>query len=164
MKRDNRGLTLIELVIAIAMTAVVLLMVTYLLEQGSRYFKNSKEELELQKEAQMTMSQLNQMVLNARELTLDTQADKTVLKLFMTGEEQEEIEVSFVDGELLLSKKKNGSIVYTDRLLARKVAGFFVTLPTEESNTVQIELTFAWNKKQYRTVQSVALRNRRKAE
>lgn len=164
MKRDNRGLTLIELVIAIAMTAVVLLMVTYLLEQGSRYFKNSKEELELQKEAQMTMSQLNQMVLNARELTLDTQADKTILKLFMTGEEQEEIEVSFVDGELLLSKKKNGSIVYTDRLLARKVAGFFVTLPTEESNTVQIELTFAWNKKQYRTVQSVALRNRRKAE
>lgn len=158
MKKDNRGFTLVELVLAMSMTSLVLLMVIFLLQQGGRYYQNSRRELEIQKEAQMAMSQLNQLIVNSDRLCKEPGLLR-IQSLDDSGNIAEEIVVSLVDGQLLMSKKSGENVVYADRLMARWVTGFLVELPTEADRAVHLELTFDWNGKEYKTVKSIVPRN-----
>lgn len=157
----NRGFTLIELVLAMAAASIVFIMAGFLLSQGSDYYQLSKEELELQKEAQMTMAQLEQMLLNCNQL--EQNADGTVVYIRQVNPktkavEKEEI-ITLRDNQLLLSKTENGVTIFSDRLMSRWIKAFSVTLPTEERNLVQAEILFEWNGLEYSAEQSIALRN-----
>lgn len=163
MKKGNNGFTLIELVLAMAIASVVLLMVTFLFELGGKRYQDVQEELKLQKESQMVTSQLEQLILNANRFKVIEADGKKELYLWrverQTGKILEEEVIAFQKDELLLSKKENDRQLFSDRSMAKMVKDFFIALPTEDRPMVEVRITFALNKKEYQTVQKIALRN-----
>lgn len=62
---DKRGYTLVELVISMAILAVVGGAITLLMQSGSRSYSNTKAELDLQMESQTLMAQLSTMIMES---------------------------------------------------------------------------------------------------
>ncbi len=69
--KDNKGYTLVELIISMAVFAVVLGAMTLLMSNGSKSYSNAKTELDLQMEAQTLMAQLNTMVMESNQAVYD---------------------------------------------------------------------------------------------
>ena len=63
--KDKRGYTLVELIISMAILAIVGGAITLLMQSGSRSYSNTKAELDLQMESQTLMAQLNTMIMES---------------------------------------------------------------------------------------------------
>lgn len=63
-KQDNRGWSLVEMMAALVIMSLIGLGVGGLIVAGSRYFKRSTEETNLQEEAQLVKNYLNNMVVD----------------------------------------------------------------------------------------------------
>jgi prepilin-type N-terminal cleavage/methylation domain-containing protein len=63
--KDKRGYTLVELVISMAILAIVGGAITLLMQSGSRSYSNTKAELDLQMESQTLMAQLSTMIMES---------------------------------------------------------------------------------------------------
>ncbi len=82
--KNNRGLSLVELIIAFALLAIVGVAANGLLGSGSRLFKNSTQELDLQQEAQAAFNHLNNLIIDTqRGMNYDdTNPDEKLLTIF----------------------------------------------------------------------------------
>lgn len=69
--KDNRGFTLVELVISMAIMSIVAGTVGILMVQGSKGYRNAKSELDLQMESQTVMAQLNTMIMESNMVNYD---------------------------------------------------------------------------------------------
>lgn len=69
--KDTRGYTLVELIISMAMLAIVSGTIMFLMQSGTKSYSNTKAELDLQMESQTLMAQLNTMVLEANCVNYD---------------------------------------------------------------------------------------------
>jgi prepilin-type N-terminal cleavage/methylation domain-containing protein len=67
-KKDNKGFTLIELIIAMAVAAILIAAVGYFLLVGSKAYESAKYEVDLQAEAQILMNQIKDCVLECNAL------------------------------------------------------------------------------------------------
>ena len=65
MKKNNRGLTLVELIISIAISTIVVGAIASLMISGSQNYSSSKSETSLQMTAQETMSRISDLVVDA---------------------------------------------------------------------------------------------------
>lgn len=63
--KDNRGYTLVEMVISMAVLTIVAGAVAFLMFQGSKSYTNAKAELDLQMESQTLLAQLNTMIMES---------------------------------------------------------------------------------------------------
>lgn len=66
-KTDNRGLTLIELLVALAIVSIVLVLVFSLFIQTMGFYNKGSKESGVQNDAQLTMAQLESLVINANQ-------------------------------------------------------------------------------------------------
>lgn len=83
MGKDNRGYTLIELVISMAVFVLVAGAILLFIYSGSRSYSFAKTEVDLQIEAQTLLGQMNTMILEADSAVFDdSDADKPVLTLY----------------------------------------------------------------------------------
>ena len=88
MMKEDRGLTLVELVITIAIVAIVIAAATSFMITGSRSFTKGSADSDLQKEAELTVNQIEDMVIDVNggmevnEVT-DTEGNKTKTELVM---------------------------------------------------------------------------------
>jgi prepilin-type N-terminal cleavage/methylation domain-containing protein len=64
-KTDNRGLTLIEVIVTLLIASLVLLAVTGLLAVSTRAYHNSSIETSLQMEAQVALNQIDDLIIKA---------------------------------------------------------------------------------------------------
>lgn len=62
--RENRGLSLVELLITIAILSIVLAAATSFMITGSRSFAKGNADSELQKEAELTVNQIEDMIID----------------------------------------------------------------------------------------------------
>ena len=69
--KDKRGYTLVELIISMAILAIVGGAITLLMQSGSRSYSNTKAELDLQMESQTLMAQLNTMIMESNCVKYD---------------------------------------------------------------------------------------------
>ncbi|MGB4659534.1 MAG: prepilin-type N-terminal cleavage/methylation domain-containing protein, partial [Mobilitalea sp.] len=63
--KDNRGLTLIELIIAMAISSIVIGMVIVIISAGSRNFNIAQNEVDIQMEAQTVVNQIEDTIIEA---------------------------------------------------------------------------------------------------
>ena len=66
-KTDNRGLTLIELLVALAIISIVLVLIFGFFIQSMGFFNKGNKESGVQNDAQLTMAQLESLVMNANQ-------------------------------------------------------------------------------------------------
>lgn len=151
MMKENRGLTLVELVITIAIVAIVIAAATSFMITGSRSFAKGSADSDLQKEAELTVNQIEDMIIDANgadgglEVNDETDAEgnktKTELVIYHTTEEPDEsgaMETKHVVEKVVWDKNSNnnqmfysksyadGSMTSGDQLFAENVSFFEV--------------------------------------
>ncbi len=77
MAEKNRGFTLLELVIAIAISSLIVGSVAAFLCSSTSHYRRTKEEISLQMEAQLILNQLDNLMMEAENVKFDA-ASKTL--------------------------------------------------------------------------------------
>jgi prepilin-type N-terminal cleavage/methylation domain-containing protein len=84
--RDNKGYTLVELVISMAILALVSLTIASLMKTGTTTYKNAKSELDVQMDSQTLLAQINTMIMEANQVSYDSA--NQVLALYKIKQER----------------------------------------------------------------------------
>lgn len=86
MKRDNRGLTLVELIIAVAIASIILLAITVFVRNAMRSYQTAQNAIDLQMESHVLMEQLGAWVMEGNRVEVVPQAtlgvDSDVLVIY----------------------------------------------------------------------------------
>ena len=82
--KDNRGFTLVEMIIAFAILAVVILMVSVIIQTGGGTYRTITTDINLQYESQLAMNQLQENVIDCNAF-LSVGSDGTLYVFNKTG-------------------------------------------------------------------------------
>lgn len=67
-RKNNKGMTLIELIISMAISAIILSMIIMIISSASKSFRRTNDEVNLQLEAQTTINQLSNLAMEASKI------------------------------------------------------------------------------------------------
>ena len=76
MQKDNRGITLIELIIAIAISTIIVGAATFLLRTAQKNYSSASATIDLQSEAQILMEQLGTWIMEGNRVEVSSTGDK----------------------------------------------------------------------------------------
>lgn len=79
----NKGFSLIELIVALAVGSIVLLMVGVMLVRGTSMFRTENDEVNMRNDYQIIRNQIDQVLMEAKMLTVEKQGNSLVI---YTGE------------------------------------------------------------------------------
>ena len=83
---DNRGITLIELLIGIAIMGIVSSMISVIMVGGTNFFRNQSATIDLQNDSQLITSSMSAAILEGTDFTLQEKyADGRKVLCFTTG-------------------------------------------------------------------------------
>lgn len=117
VKTDNRGLTLIEVIVTLLIASLVLLAVTGLLTVSTRAYHNSSIETSLQMEAQVALNQIDDLIIKANsyawvnDIIIDG-ITYPVLGIEASEEVETLGEIEALDGTRISGETKKESIDY----------------------------------------------------
>lgn len=160
MKKDQRGFTLVELIVAILIMSMVMLAAAGFVVSAANSYRVSNIEIELQMEAQIAVNQFSDILIEAKDYTVVRKADGTMDKLtvttgegktytFQMNEEKRWLVFSEGSGEEALLAKYCESVKITPD--AKPAAG--------EKQIVTVEIDFLYSGKSYKTTSCISLRN-----
>ena len=150
--KENRGLTLIELMITIGILSIVIVIAgSFMLTSGNSFAKGNADS-EVQNEAQLAVNQIEDLIIDGVGVEKTVDADKTELVLYHTEEVGgatnfiKEVVTWKTDGNNNMYYSKwevikdpvsgdyveSGPALYPEQLLAENVADFKVDLETKE--------------------------------
>lgn len=75
IKRDNRGLSLVELIIAVAIASIILLAMTMFIRNALRSYQTAQNAIDLQMESHVLMEQLGAWVMEGNRIEVVPQAN-----------------------------------------------------------------------------------------
>ncbi|MBR6478063.1 MAG: prepilin-type N-terminal cleavage/methylation domain-containing protein, partial [Lachnospiraceae bacterium] len=81
-KLDNKGLSLIELIVAISMATVVIGAATMFLYNAERSYRTAEYTIDLQMEAQLLMEQMSNWVMESNYIVVGGAAGSNYLVLY----------------------------------------------------------------------------------
>ncbi len=90
---NNKGLSLIELLVAMAVSAIVITMISFLLIRGTTQYERINTEITLQDESQIIMNHLKQAFMEATFLHINNEG-----KEVYTGDIDSSLELKIVNG------------------------------------------------------------------
>lgn len=179
MKKNNHGFTLIELIVAIAIFMIVSTVVFQFVVTAANSYQRQSRDVELQYEAQLTMNQLQDMLVDANKgvsytfnsagnyLLTDNEIGDTVVSdkrlTIYNKDKYFIIQWNASEQKLVYSEyrwdedqwKKTADQV----LMADYIGEFSVDLSKYEQNqSVTLDIMFV-NQKEYHITQGVTLRN-----
>ena len=170
MKLNNRGLTLVELIVSFAILGIVSVAVFGMLLTSTKTYTSLTTSVKLQYEAQLAMGNIERHILNCNKGLAWNSSDK---ELFIINEEgtNQKLQVVYLDNtnganELYYGTETldgSGRAELRFYLLAEHVTGMNVTFTTSDSNEIkqaQLELTLTRNGKSYTSKKIIALRNK----
>ncbi len=153
--KSNKGFTLVELLIAIAILSIVLTTVTSVIMTGSKQFKKGSADADVQRQAQLVVNQIEDMVIDTNGGVY--YADYTDTKEFVLYNAvsingtvtytKELIKWSAIDATLSYSKWNvdydsdantytvAGAAVYADQLMAEDITDFKIDLSDTRKDT-----------------------------
>lgn len=171
--RNNEGYTLVELVIAMMVTAIVITMVISFMSDNSRSYDYVRVNLKLQEEAQSVLNQLSDIIIEADWMKAeDVDSNRKAFLIYQGGE----VDVILFDrvakqlyliGNLTESAVADiTSITYTveDNLMADGISAF--SFNPEDAQALMDEkrvclcVDFADNNQTYHVERNVTFRNR----
>jgi prepilin-type N-terminal cleavage/methylation domain-containing protein len=163
MKNDNRGFTLVELIISIALLGIIAVAAAGFLVTGTRTYTNVNYSVRLQYETQLAMNQIQSYVMNCSK---GAAWDSSKNTLYLISDRT--CVFQFSDEKILFGSGANAQEPpEAEDILAEHVTGFTVSfVPTatgDEAITAEsakITLTMERGGKAYTGTQTIALRNK----
>jgi len=165
MKNDNRGFTLVELIVSIALLGIIAVAAAGFLVTGTRTYTNVNYSVRLQYETQLAMNQIQDYVMNCGK---GIAFDGSILYIVNSDDTLDEVKWSSADGQLLFGRGSaaESGIQATD-LMAEHVTGFAVSFTPAAADdkvvnagSAEITLTMERGGKTYTGTQTIALRNK----
>lgn len=174
MRPNNKGFSLVELIVALAIFAIAGVAVFGFMVNSSNTYKRSNVELKLQYEQQLAVNQMRDMVVESDK---GIYFDETNQTLALYGAQKSDdvntvypvtvIKYEAADEELYFGTKDFATIsdaAYTQvtdlKLLAEGVTEFKVDLSNVKNDKVKFLVTFRVGDKTQTVTETVALRNR----
>lgn len=71
----NKGFTLMELIVAIAIGSIVILMVSVMLVRGTSIFRTENDEVNMRNDYQIVRNQIDQVLMEAKTLIIENRID-----------------------------------------------------------------------------------------
>lgn len=182
ISKDNKGTSLVELVIAMMISAIVILMIMFFLNNASRSFRITNDNVNLQMEAQTIINQLSNLVMEAEymeneggeavdsHMKVYTDSEGKIRYIFKHINRQsgiEEIEYNAIvlsEGCMYQIMEddwlgvKETSIIKEEHLLAEYVDSLII-IPNNKSVTINLELALGTDSAQLK--KKVKFRNAR---
>lgn len=155
---DNKGVTLLELMVAVAISVIVIASIAYFMERSTKNYKNANEEITLQMEAQTILNQLNDLIMEAYNVKYVDQ----VLKIYQ-NKDNYIITYEPENARLTFEKVQVGNVLTGNAVLFGQYVENFNVVDTgiDDSNkTIEITLELKNNKKSYNKTSRITLRNR----
>lgn len=125
MRQDDRGMTLIELVIAVAISVIIMGAATYFIRSALKSYEAASDTIDLQMESQILMEQISTWVMEGNRIKvvdgtnlviykIPRKVDATKLPSGVTlpNQESSKIIIGMLDGKLY--RKEVGHIVDPD--------------------------------------------------
>ena len=188
MLRDKKGFTLVELIISMAVFVLVAGAIMVFMIRGINSYRYTKNEVDLQMQSQILMSQLNDMVRSSNYAVYDD--SKNALVLYHTEEvvntpdpavadpdaentiskEVQNIKIIYkVDNKLYLDEKDNPPNDYLstysflsdeDKLMSDYISDFSAEVNGVGKSAVKIKMDMKNHERQYKTEITAQIRNR----
>ena len=176
MRRNNKGFSLVELIVALAIFAIAGVAVFGFMVNSSRLYQRTNVEVKLQYEQQLAVNQIRDMVVESdRGIYFDEGATEKTLALCGAAKQEGASTVypvtviKYVQNEqkMYYGIKNFAALadvkfadVETKKLLAENVKEFKVDLKKVKNDKVYFEVTFIVGDKEQTAKETVALRNR----
>lgn len=168
-RSQDKGMTLVELIIAFAISSVVILMVMTLLNTVLHGFTRTSDDVNLQMEAQTVLNQISNLAIQAVEIKPledeDSDGEESRYLIDGYGETDHVIVYAQNDHKLYLVTLSEGETAETtgytvkENLLAEYVEGFEMMI-SDNSRYVDIKLQLKINGSEIHSVtKKIALRN-----
>jgi prepilin-type N-terminal cleavage/methylation domain-containing protein len=146
MKKDNRGLSLIELLVAFALLSIVSLIMISFITSSSNMYQKVSTDVSLQLQSQVTMAQIKEFVVDANG----------TIQLLENG-----FIVHNSEGNYEFTQV-NDTVLYNGELLASHVQSLTASVDRADDLTIKsvtVGITFERNGETYSVEQVIALRN-----
>lgn len=159
-EKDNRGFTLIEMLTAISILAIVMVSLAFIMSYSSRNYRNLNEEVALQTEAQIIMNQINDLIIEGYNVKFNPAGELTIY--------QEDVTYSIIldtTGHQLdfIKFTPDGTQIGNKELLGKYVEEFqVVDTGADDSNSqIQVSLSLKKEKSTFQLKnQVITLRNK----
>ncbi len=167
LKQDNKGLTLIELLVAMVISSIVIIMVAMFISLGSRNYNYASKEIKLQMQAQTVTNQLDDMIISSNWLESRDLSDDVKAYVIYSGTD---INVIFYDKSTDMLYIKDGfekaeipalttsSYSKRENLMSANVSYFNLKLNRTE-NEVSLTMKMINDTADYSAIKTIALRN-----
>ena len=172
-KINNKGMTILELIISMAISIIVMLMIVSFISVAFRVFRKTSDDVNLQMEAQTSINQLVNMAMEAKKistLTDNTAIDQRYQIYNLTGSLDYAIIYRSDFHKLYLVEMKAtdtlGAIYFDteehfdqEYLLAEYVIGFSITSVDGDDGVKKITMKLGLGNDDYEISKDVNLRN-----
>lgn len=179
---DNRGISLIELIVGMAISSIIIAAIILFMSAGSRGYQAAQSEISLQTEAQTVMNQIRECVLEGNNISYDS--SKSVLTVYhsdgnaaTTTDAMEILWFNSSDHNMYLYRTTaagkasvladiQSGTVTEDNLLGEYVESFEVSGNLIDDSTgghgttITVSLQMKYNGKEYKMAEDMKLRNR----
>ncbi|MSS63099.1 hypothetical protein [Velocimicrobium porci] len=158
----NKGITLIEIILAAAVSMTVMLSVAIFLSTGNKSYNEAKKELNLQAESQILMNQICDSILEANYIE-DYNLAKQQCVLYQINEDTSLIKdkkILWYDGQANLYCFKEEKATFEPNeecLMARHVKAINIE---NDGSLVTVSLTLNQGNREYQVENKVRLRNK----
>lgn len=174
MKRriNNKGMSLLELVIAMAISAIVIMMIVSFISAAFRVFRKTNDEVNLQMEAQTTINQLSDILMEAKKveesITVEgyrvyhiNLVDSDYAIFFNNSDNVHELYLVEYDPSSLPSGVTYDKLSYSKQqnLLAEYVDEFTITPDNAQGSIQSIILKLTLGNETYTLTKQIKLRN-----
>ena len=159
MKNNNKGYTLVELLVSLAIFSIIIVGIILFMRNASVAYKNENIEVNVQKEAQIFLSQVEDLVIDSTA-SISTTTDGAGNPKYVITNPDGVSSITFIPGADGL-----GKVYYNDSyLMAEKVENFVIDKTTANDNSCTIKAVLAYNdassnKRSYTANKEVYFRN-----
>lgn len=180
---DNRGLSLVELIVAVAISAIAIGAIWQFILISTRSYESSKAEAELQQEVQQTMNQVQNLLIDTnkavayyyeeadssyKQISSDYTSPKDASKRLEMYNDNKIAHLTWdkTKKEIVYKEaKKEGNNLpaaadWEEAILAKGVESLAIDVSqVEKKQVLKVKMSFERNNKTYTATRNVALRN-----
>lgn len=139
--KNNKGMSLVEVIISVAIVSIVLVTITSFMVTGTKLFGNSSNEIELQRNAQLVLNNIENRIVDA-QLGANFEGGGTDFRVLTIYNETEREYIFWVKNDKKIyydtsaqNVTKDSSTLSTNEVLAENITEFSVSLKKTQVGT-----------------------------